>query len=57
MINCEDYYIAEPDALETPAMLLFEDMIDQNIRNVCELVGGGENLIAHVKTHKSEAVA
>jgi D-serine deaminase-like pyridoxal phosphate-dependent protein len=56
MINCEDYYIAEPDALETPAMLLFEDMIDQNIRNVCELVGGGENLIAHVKTHKSEAI-
>jgi D-serine deaminase-like pyridoxal phosphate-dependent protein len=57
MINCEDYCIADPDALETPAMLLFQDVMEKNIRSVCELVGGGENLIAHVKTHKSEAVA
>jgi len=38
-------------------MLVFRDVMDQNIKSVCELVGGGENLIAHVKTHKSEAVA
>jgi D-serine deaminase-like pyridoxal phosphate-dependent protein len=43
--------------LETPAMLLFQDMMDDNIRSVCDIVGGGENLIAHIKTHKSEAVA
>ncbi len=57
MITCQDYSVADPDALETPAMLLFQDMMDYNIRSVCEIVGGGENLIAHVKTHKSEAVA
>jgi D-serine deaminase-like pyridoxal phosphate-dependent protein len=57
MITFQDYSVADPDALETPAMLLFQDMMDRNIRSVCELVGGGENLIAHVKTHKSEAVA
>jgi len=57
MISCQGYKVADPDALETPAMLLFQDMMDHNIRSVCELVGGGENLIAHVKTHKSEAVA
>ena len=57
MITCQNYCIADPDALETPAMLLFQDVMDHNIRSVCELVGGGENLIAHVKTHKSEAVA
>jgi N-acyl-D-aspartate/D-glutamate deacylase len=49
--------VANPDALETPAMLLFRDVVDHNIRRVCELVDGGENLIAQVKTHKSEAVA
>ena len=38
-------------------MLLFQDVMDHNIKSVCELVGGGENLIAHVKTHKSEEVA
>jgi len=57
MINCQKYSVADPDALETPAMLLFQDVMDRNIRSVCELVGGGQNLIAHVKTHKSEAVA
>ena len=57
MITCQNYCVADPDALETPAMLLFQDVMDHNIRSVCELVGGGGNLIAHVKTHKSEAVA
>jgi D-serine deaminase-like pyridoxal phosphate-dependent protein len=57
MIGHKDYQVADPDALETPAMLLFQDMMDHNIRSVCEIVGGGEKLIAHVKTHKSEAVA
>lgn len=57
MITFKNYKVAEPDALETPAMLLFQDVMDHNIRSVCEMVGGGQNLIAHVKTHKSEAVA
>ena len=57
MITYQDYNVADPDALETPAMLLFQDMLDHNIRSVCEVVGGGQNLITHVKTHKSEAVA
>ena len=57
MITYQDYKVADPEALETPAMLLFQDMLEHNIRSVCEMVGGGQNLIAHVKTHKSEAVA
>ena len=57
MITFQNYSVADPDALETPAMLLFQDMMDHNIRSVCDLVGGGQNLIAHVKTHKSESVA
>ena len=57
MIKFENYNVADPDALETPAMLVFQDIMDHNIKSVCKLVGGGENLIAHVKTHKSEAVA
>ncbi len=57
MIAWQDYSLVAPDALETPAMLLFQDVMDHNIRGVCEMVGGGQNLIAHVKTHKSEAVA
>jgi D-serine deaminase-like pyridoxal phosphate-dependent protein len=57
MITWKNYRVEDPDALETPAMLVFRDVMDENIRQVCEMVGGGENLIAHVKTHKSGAVA
>ena len=57
MIAYQGYRVADPDALETPAMLLYQDMVDHNIRSVCEMVGGGQNLMVHVKTHKSEAVA
>ncbi len=57
MISQRDYRVADPDDLETPAMLLFRDALEHNIESVCELVGGGENLVAHVKTHKSEDVA
>jgi len=57
MITHQDYSVADPDALETPAMLLFQDKMEHNIRSVCEMVGGGENLMVHVKTHKSVAVA
>lgn len=56
MIHLGDYLIAEPETLPTPAMLLFEDLVDHNIRGACELAQGGENLFTHVKTHKSEAM-
>ena len=57
VISWEDYCVEEPQNLETPAMLLFQDMMLHNLESVCKLVGGGQNLFAHVKTHKSEAVA
>ena len=57
MIEVGDYKVAQPDDIETPAMLVFADPLDNNIAVVAELAGGAENLIVHVKTHKSEAVA
>jgi D-serine deaminase-like pyridoxal phosphate-dependent protein len=57
MIIYQDYKVSDPESLETPAMLIFQDLMEHNIKSVCEMVGGGQNLIAHVKTHKSEAVA
>jgi hypothetical protein len=32
MINFQDYCVADPDVLETLVMLLFQDMMDHNLR-------------------------
>ncbi|MDH5346020.1 MAG: alanine racemase, partial [Gammaproteobacteria bacterium] len=56
MLEIDRYRIADPDGIATPAMLLFEELVDHNIRSVCELAGGAENLFVHAKTHKSEAI-
>ena len=34
MIEVGDYKIAEPNDIETPAMLVFSDQLDNNIRVV-----------------------
>ena len=45
MITWEKYRVSDPDALITPAMLQFQDMVDHNIRSACELAGGARNLV------------
>ena len=57
MIELAGYKVADPESLETPVMLVYEERVDHNIRALCELVGGASNLMPHVKTHKAEAVA
>lgn len=49
----ENYKIDEPDAIETPALLIFEDALEHNIKKVLEIAQGPQNLMLHVKTHKS----
>jgi len=56
MLECDGYRIANPEAIETPAMMVFQARLEDNITALCELVGGGQHLMVHVKTHKSEAV-
>ena len=53
VIEIGEYKVAEPDGIETPAMLVFADQLDHNIKTVGELAGGSEHLFVHVKTHKS----
>ena len=56
MIEYDGYKIADPDSLETPSMVVFESVLDHNIAVMCDMAGGAENLMVHVKTHKSDAV-
>ena len=55
MIEFGDYRLNHPERISTPAMVVFEHLVDANIAALCEMVGG-ENLMVHVKTHKSEVV-
>ncbi|MDA0323212.1 MAG: hypothetical protein O2923_10935 [Verrucomicrobia bacterium] len=55
MISHSDYKLKDADSVPTPAMLVFEDIVDQNIRALCDL-SGAANVCPHVKTHKSVAV-
>ena len=56
MIEVGEYKVVDCDALETPAMVVFQPQLQHNLRAVCDLAEGGANLMVHVKTHKSAAV-
>ncbi len=57
MIEYAGYKVGEPESIETPAMLIFEDQLDHNLHLQCELAGGAQHLMVHFKTHKSAAIA
>jgi len=56
MFEIDGYRVARPEEIETPALLVFEDRLAHNIKDVIDLAGGSANLMAHVKTHKSAEV-
>lgn len=56
MIEQEGYKIATPDAIETPALVVFEAVVDHNVAAMTEEAGRAERIMPHVKTHKSDAV-
>lgn len=56
MLNIEGYRVAQPEEIETPSLLVFEELWEHNLRTVLEWAGGPENLMVHVKTHKSAEI-
>lgn len=46
------YHIENEDSIASPALLLYQDRIDHNLRLMVEIAGGPERLRPHVKTHK-----
>lgn len=47
------YEIADPGALDTPALVVFPERVKENIRAAITMVGSAARLRPHVKTHKS----
>jgi len=46
------YKVGNVDELNSPALLVYPDRIEGNIRKMIEIAGGSEHLRPHVKTHK-----
>lgn len=47
------YRIANPEALDTPALVVFPERVKENIRLAIEMVGSPARLRPHIKTNKS----
>lgn len=46
------YRIENPDELDSPSLLIYEQMLDENLRRMVKDARGAERLCPHVKTHK-----
>jgi len=44
------------DAVPSPALLIFQERVEQNIRKMVSVAGSPERLRPHVKTHKMSAI-
>ncbi len=51
-MGAEWYAIANAAEVSSPAVLVYPDRIEQNIRRMIAIAGGPERLRPHVKTHK-----
>ena len=50
------YRLNEPEKIDTPALLVYEEKVKHNIDEVIRVCGSAERVVPHVKTHKSAEV-
>jgi D-serine deaminase-like pyridoxal phosphate-dependent protein len=50
------FTLREPDAVASPALLFYPDLIRRNVRRALEIAGSPERLRPHVKTHKTREI-
>ena len=49
----EDWHrLANPDEIPSPALLIYPDRVEENIRRMIAMAGTADRLRPHVKTHK-----
>ena len=46
------YLIEQPDEVDSPALLIYEDRVRENLRRMISQAGGIHRLRPHIKTHK-----
>ncbi len=53
----DQYHIADTSQILSPGIVLFKDLVEQNIRQTIEIAGDAKRLRPHCKTHKMVEVA
>jgi len=46
------YELTDPEEIDSPALLIYKDKVESNIRTMIEIAGDGKRLVPHIKTHK-----
>ncbi|MFM1770554.1 MAG: hypothetical protein RJA22_3083 [Verrucomicrobiota bacterium] len=46
------FAVANPDEVPSPALLVYPDRVEENVRRMIRLAGGTDRLRPHMKTHK-----
>lgn len=46
------YELNDPDAIDSPALLIYKKRVASNIQTMINIAGNAERLVPHVKTHK-----
>jgi D-threonine aldolase len=52
----EWFYVADIDQVDSPALIIYADRVNQNIKTAIDYVGDVQRLRPHIKTHKSPQV-
>lgn len=55
-MNIEGYLLNKPEEIETPAFLVYENLVRYNVAEVVRVCGSAKRIVPHVKTHKSSEV-
>jgi D-serine deaminase-like pyridoxal phosphate-dependent protein len=55
-ISIDDYRIDRPDTVLSPGLVVFRDLVDQNLEAMIGIAGGPDRLRPHCKTHKMPAL-
>jgi D-serine deaminase-like pyridoxal phosphate-dependent protein len=55
-MNQDKYILKAPDSLASPALLVYRELVEENIRTMLNMAGGPQRLMPHVKTHKMAPV-
>ena len=55
-MEIDGYRVKRPEDIETPAFLVYQDLVQHNIDELLRVCGSPERVVPHAKTHKSAEV-